>query len=126
MTENEVLKKYGENFGWYSHMIDHCETALDGIERTGTLENLAKDRLIFKGVVMSLQALGELLKDLPDRYKLLDDTISNRLIGFRNRSAHGYHAIDPGIVREIVLTRIPKILHELKLRQHQKEGSYYE
>ena len=77
MIGKEVSKKYGEYFGWYLHMIDHCETALEGIERTGTLEALIEDKLIFKGVVMSLQALGELLKDLPDKYKFLDDTLTS-------------------------------------------------
>ena len=47
MIGKEISKKYGENFGWYSHMIDHCETALEGIKRTGTLEAFIEDKLIF-------------------------------------------------------------------------------
>ena len=117
MTEAEILKKYGKDFGWYEHMITHCETAMEGVEITKTLDAFAKNRLVFGGVVMSLLALGELMKDLPDKYKFLDDNEVSKIIGFRNRSAHGYNSLSPKIVRDTALINIPEILQKLKRLQ---------
>ena len=102
-------------------MIDHCETAMEGIKITGTLEALERNRFIFKGVVMSLQSLGELMKDMPEGYQFLNDSEINKIVGFRNRSAHGYHLVSPHVARDIVLDKIPNILHELRFRQHQEQ-----
>ena len=113
MTQEERNKKYGMDFGWIVHMLDHCENAIDGVSLCSDSTDFANNRLIRNSVVMSLLTLGELIKDAPDEIqsRFSDDLLKIR--SFRNRAAHSYHTINFDIVYGIVKNNLQQVLSEL-------------
>jgi len=114
MTSEERIKKYGKDFGWIPHMVDHCENAIEGVSQCTNSSDFANNRLIRNSVVMSLLSLGELIKDSPDE---IQNSFSEDLLkirSFRNRAAHSYHTINFDIVYGIVKNNIPQVLSELQ------------
>ena len=114
MTQEDRIKKYGKNFGWVSHMLDHCENALHGVSLCANSNDFANNRLVRNSVVMSLLSLGELIKDAPDEIQKHFSEDLLKIRSFRNRAAHSYHTINFDIVYGIVRNNLPTILVELQ------------
>ena len=108
--------------GWdfIDNMVQTCdelEICLQGIASADDLRNSVVKR---RAVVMCLLDLGELFTGLSDKEKdLFQCDHWHRVIGFRNRSAHGYHAMDFDQVYSIAVNRVPP-LHQFLRQQQQR------
>ena len=103
--------------GWdyLEHMIEDCVDINAAISMVDTIESFKQNRVIHKSVIYSLLNLGELCKTLGETEKDLYPQIPwNRIIGFRNRSSHGYHHLDLDIVYEIATKYVPDVLRALQ------------
>ena len=83
-----------------------------------SVEDLEADVKTRRAVVMCLLDLGELFTGLGDEERGEYPTEHwHRIIGFRNRSSHGYHALDFELVYSIVVNRVPELYEFLKSKQ---------
>ena len=108
--------------GWdyIDHMVDTCEEIFEYLNDVKSFDEFEADGKTRRAVVMCLLDLGELFKGLTDGEK--DEYPSehwHNIIGFRNRSAHGYHTLDFEMVYSIAANRIPEIYPFLKKKQEQ-------
>ena len=106
--------------GWdyLDHMIQTCEElfeCMQGVNSAAELEASVKTR---RAVVMCLLDLGELFTGLGDNERNeYPSEHWHRIIGFRNRSSHGYHELDFDLVYNIVIKRVPPLYEFLKQKQ---------
>jgi len=106
--------------GWdfIDHMVKTCEELNECMQGIETEEEFVNSILVRRAAVMCLLDLGELFTGLGDEEKGLYETEHwHRIIGFRNRSAHGYHTMDFGLVYSIVVNRVPPLYEFLKRHQ---------
>ena len=106
--------------GWdyIDHMVDTCKELSECMEGIHTEEDFINSVLVRRAAVMCLLDLGELFSGLGDDEKnLFVSDHWHRIIGFRNRSAHGYHTMDFRLVYSIVVNRVPPIYEFLKQQQ---------
>jgi uncharacterized protein with HEPN domain len=88
---------------------------MQGIKSADELEASVKTR---RAVTMCLLDLGELFTSLGDEERGEYPTEHwHRIIGFRNRSSHGYHALDFELVYSIAKNRVPPLYKFLKEKQ---------
>ena len=103
--------------GWdyLEHMVEDCEDIIDALKTVGSIDEFKQNRLTHKAVIYSLLNLGELCKTLSESEKEMYPKVHwNRIIGFRNRSSHGYHHLDLDIVYEIATKYIPDLYDVLQ------------
>ena len=103
--------------GWdyLEDMIEDCTDINTALAMTNSVDDFKQNRVIHKSVIYSLLNLGELCKTLKESEKEQYAHIPwNRIIGFRNRSSHGYHHLDLDIVYEIATKHIPVLFDVLQ------------
>jgi uncharacterized protein with HEPN domain len=111
--------------GWdyIDHMVQTCEElfeCMQGVKSARELEESVKTR---RAVVMCLLDLGELFTGLGEKEKAEYPCEHwHRIIGFRNRSSHGYHALDFELVYSIAVNRVPPLYNFLKIKQQQEQS----
>ena len=109
--------------GWsyIEHMLRACEElfiCMKGIHSSAEFEESV---VVRRAVTMCLLDLGELITGLSERELSLYPSESwSRIVGFRNRAAHGYKTMDFSIVYTLATVRVPEIHSYLK-RQHIKQ-----
>ena len=113
--------------GWayIDHMVQTCEELFECMENIKTAEDLKASVKTRRAVVMCLLDLGEMFKNLTD--KEFDEYPSehwHKIIGFRNRSAHGYHELNFEYVYQIAINRIPPLYAFLKKKADNMEDPY--
>ena len=109
--------------GWdfIDHMIEDCEDILTAQKETPDKTAFITNRIIHKSVTYSLLNLGELMKSFNDAERESFPQIPwKRIIGFRDRTAHGYHSLNLDIVWEITQTLISPLLEVLKEQKGSK------
>jgi uncharacterized protein with HEPN domain len=99
-------------------MIQACEelsVCMKGIKSSLEFE---ESIVVRRAVTMCILDLGELITGLRERELSSYPSESwNRIIGFRNRAAHGYKSMDFSIVYTLATVRIPEIYEYLKKQQ---------
>lgn len=80
------------------------------------IQNIAKDKdqdyfvenaIIFDGIILNLQIIGESAKNIPQSIRDKHPQIDwKSIIGLRNIIAHTYFSIDPDIIWDIVQTEL--------------------
>jgi len=103
--------------GWnyLDHMILTCEELEFCMSDINSTEEFENSILVRRAVVMCLLDLGELITGLGDEEKSLYPSEAwHRIVGFRNRAAHGYHTIDYSIVYVLATERVPALYNFLK------------
>ena len=99
--------------GWayIDHMFMACEELLEYTQGISSGEELRNaERMKKRAVVMCLLDLGELCKKLDeDERNEYPSEHWHKLIGFRNRSAHGYHELSFEIVYNVIKNHIPPL-----------------
>ena len=99
--------------GWayIDHMAIACDELLEYTQGINSGEELKNaDSKTRRAVAMCLLDLGELCKKLSDDERNeFPSEHWHKIIGFRNRSAHGYHELSFEIVYDIVKNRIPAL-----------------
>ena len=114
--------------GWdyLEHMIEDCDDINAALKMVSSVAEFSNNRIIHKSVIYSLLNLGELCKNLSESDKKTYPHIPwSSIIGFRNRSSHGYHLLDLDIVYEIATNDIPdiyKVLIERRELAQDKEN----
>ena len=110
------MKVSGWNF--LDHMIEDCEDILEIVRETVDYDVFVTQRNKHKAVLYSLLNIGELMKTFSEQEQLMQPDIPwKRIIGFRDRAAHGYHALNLNIVWEIATLHIAPLLELLKLQK---------
>lgn len=92
------------------HMREDVQDILSFIDGF-SYSDFSQSRILLKAVSMSLLNIGELARELSKGVKEQYSAIPWRsIIGLRNRTAHGYHSLDPRILWEIASVDIPPLL----------------
>jgi uncharacterized protein with HEPN domain len=72
-----------------------------------TYEAFLEDDRTYEAVLLNLQIIGESVKNIPDEVRDRSPEIEWRKIaGLRDMIAHAYFQIEPGIVWDIIQTKI--------------------
>ena len=111
--------------GWdyLDHMVMTCEEMSFCMTGIHSAKEFSDNILVRRAVIMCLLDLGELLTGLSDKeMELFESESWHRIIGFRNRAAHGYHAMDFEIVYSIVVNRVPPLYEFLRKQQQLLRG----
>jgi uncharacterized protein with HEPN domain len=92
-------------------MLEDAKDVITFSQTAGSLEELRKNSLIKKGIVMSLLNIGELASKLPGEFTDKHSQIPWRsMVGMRNFAAHGYHIMNLEIVWDTAQTSIPELI----------------
>ena len=106
--------------GWdyIDHMIQAChelDICLQGIHSATEFE---ESIVVRRAVTMCLLDLGELINGLSESdLSPFPSESWHKIVGFRNRAAHGYHSMDFGIIYTLATVRVPEIYEYLKQRK---------
>ena len=94
---------------------DSCQAILQWCE-TRTFTAYQEDRLFRRAVEREFEIIGEALKRLreEDPNVLASVSHAGAIVGFRNRLAHGYDAIDDAVVWGVVDGHLPLLLKEIQ------------
>lgn len=93
------------------HISEDAKDIITFLQSVDTLEELRKNSLIKKGVIMSLLNIGELASRLPKEFIDEHSQIPWRsMIGMRNFAAHGYYILNLEIVWDTAQTSIPELV----------------
>lgn len=93
------------------HILEDAKDIIAFSQAVGTLEELRKNSLVKKGVVMSLLNIGELASKLPSEFTGEHSQVPWRsMVGMRNFAAHGYHIMNLEIVWDTAQTAIPELI----------------
>jgi uncharacterized protein with HEPN domain len=101
----------------YEHLDDMLRHAEEAIRLLGDLDAraLAGDRRTYLAVSYDLLVVGEAAgRTSSDVRALLAGVPWERIIGMRNRLAHGYDEIDLEVVVNTVRTRLPELVAEIR------------
>ncbi|MDZ4167893.1 MAG: HepT-like ribonuclease domain-containing protein [Coriobacteriia bacterium] len=99
-------------------LVDAIEAAdsIRSIVSGTTMDEYLTTRMLRSAIERELLIIGEALNALegacPDARERVTDL--GRIVGLRNRLAHGYDAIDDAMVWSIALDHIPRLLAELR------------
>lgn len=94
------------------HMLEDAKDIIAFTQTAGSLNELRKNSLIKKGVVMSLLNIGELASKLPNEFTDEHSQVPWRsMVGMRNFAAHGYHIMNLGIIWDTAQSSIPELIH---------------
>ena len=112
-----------EGWDYLDHIVQTCEelsVCLEGISSSNEFKQSIVKR---RAVTMCLLDLGELFKSLGEHELSEYPSQSWKdIIGFRNRSAHGYHNLDFNIVYGIATELVPPLYKFLKNKQQELEN----
>lgn len=93
------------------HMLEDAKDIIAFSQTVGSLEELRKNSLIKKGIVMSLLNIGELASKLPNEFTNEHSQIPwSSMVGMRNFAAHGYHIMNLEIVWDTAQTSILELI----------------
>jgi len=106
--------------GWdyIEHMIQACREIDICLQGINSSEEFEKSIVVRRAVTMCLLDLGELINGLSESDLSSYPSESwHKIVGFRNRAAHGYHSMDFGIIYTLATVRVPEIYDYLKQQQ---------
>ena len=110
--------------GWdyLDHMVQTCEELLVCLEGVRLSKEFKQSIATRRAVTMCLLDLGELFKSLCEHeLKEYPSKNWNDIVGFRNRSAHGYHNLNFDIVYGIATELVPPLYEFIKTKQQETE-----
>ena len=103
---------------YVADMASFSERALsftEGMDQDG----FAADLRTYDAVLRNIELIGEAARQIPEQVQELHPQIPwRRIIGTRNRVAHGYLGIDDDIIWDIVQNEIPDLLPKLRSLLH--------
>ena len=98
---------------WLLYLDDLVQSAekicryVDGL----SFEEFCANEVIFDAVLFNLQVIGEASKQLPDTAKVAVSEIEwSDPARFRDIIAHHYFALDPHIIWDVAVHRVPELL----------------
>ena len=100
-----------EGWDFNDHMIADCTDILEALKSTPDYASFKENRVVHKAVTYSLLNLGELMKTFSESERNNHPDIPwKRIIGFRDKVAHGYHNLDLEIIWEMAQALISPML----------------
>ena len=97
--------------GWdyFEHLKEDCDDILEIVGSVSVAEFKSR-RNVHKAAVCSLLSIGELLKSFSaEERDAMPEIPWKRLIGFRDRAAHGYQHLNLDIVWELIALCVPEL-----------------
>ena len=95
-------------------MIEFGERVLsynEGLDQ----DNFLADRRTYDATLRNIELIGEAASHVPDYVREAHPDIPwRRIVGTRNRVAHGYLGIDNDVVWDIIQTDVPDLLPRLR------------
>ena len=107
----EDMIKFGERVLSYNEGLDQ--------------DHFLTDRCIYDPTLRNIELIGEAATHIPDQVREEHPDIPwRRIVGTRNRVAHGYLGIDDDVVWDVIQTDVPDLLPKLRrvLQDTQREG----
>jgi len=104
---------YEKHIQYLRHMLDECNYIITTMKEVPTFKALMDDEDKKRGIVRSLEIIGEATKRIPAdiKYKW-NDMDWKAIAGMRDKLIHDYAEVDYDIVWNTVMHKIP----ELKLQ----------
>jgi uncharacterized protein with HEPN domain len=102
---------------WLVYVDDIVECSRRVLEYTRgmSFEEFVADTRTYDAVLRNLEIIGEAAKQVPDEERLRHPTVPwSDMARFRDRLAHGYRALDPQLIWNVVQQRIPAVDRELR------------
>ena len=91
-----------------------CERALR-YAANKTFEQFQADQQCFDAVCRNLEIIGEAVKNVPEELRQRQPKIDwRRIAGLRDVLAHGYFALEPAMLWNIVLNHLPALLPAIR------------
>lgn len=85
-------------------------TKIQRATREYTKADLLRNDIVFDGIILNLQIIGESVKQIPlsirEKYPKIDWT---SIIGLQNVIAHTYFSLDPEIIWDIIQTELDSL-----------------
>ncbi len=92
------------------NMATACERIMRYCEEL-TFEQFRSDEKTFDAVVRNLEVIGEAAKRLPVEIRNRHPEVEwRRIAGLRDVIAHGYFALEPELLWDVVVTNVPQLL----------------
>lgn len=105
---------------YFEDMILAGEKVIRYSEGMGLTEFVADERT-FDAVVRNLQIIGEAVKQVPSEMRLRYPQVEWRKIaGLRDVLAHAYFSLQDEMIWDIVQTKIPQLLVEVRIIVNQE------
>ena len=96
------------------HIEHECAFVLK-ISTNKTHRDIVDDELLSKGIVRSLEIIGEATKKLPDDLRISYPQIPwEEMAGMRDVLIHDYFGIDYDVVWDTITNDIPDLHHEIQ------------
>lgn len=98
------------HLNYLQHILDECNYIIATMQDVGSFEDLISDEDKKRGVVRSLEIIGEATKKIPADIKYNWKGIDWRAIaGMRDKLIHDYAEVDYDIVWNTVKYKIPEL-----------------
>ena len=94
-------------------MLEAAEDALSFV-RGRTRADLNGDRLLLRGLVQSVQVIGEAAARVSDDNRKRVDVPWGKIVGMRHILVHAYFKIDEDVLWKVVTERLPDLVEKLK------------
>jgi uncharacterized protein with HEPN domain len=102
--------------------ILHCCEKILRFTSGMTQDQFAENDLVTDAVLQNIEIIGEATKNLPDDIRARMPAIEWKSIaGMRDMLSHVYFRVDPGIVWDVVETKVPELLRTLRAFQDEKQ-----
>ncbi|MEW6468928.1 MAG: DUF86 domain-containing protein [Bacteroidota bacterium] len=96
------------------HIEHECEFILK-LSKDKTLQDIINDELLSKGIVRSLEIIGEATKKLPPDFRSAHPLVRwEDMAGMRDILIHNYFGIDYEVVWNTITKDIPELREQLK------------
>ena len=106
-----------EGRGWFFYIQDMIEFSEKVLSYTDGMDQDAfvADGRTYDATLRNLELIGEAATHIPNEVRAAHPEIQwRRIIGTRNRVAHGYLGLDDDVIWDIIRTDIPKLLPALR------------
>lgn len=96
------------------HMLSYAEDAQHFVQGRSRFD-LDSDRMFNLAVVRALEVIGEAASRVSQSMRDKQPSIpSSQIVAFRNRLIHGYDAVDPDRLWQILISDVPPLIANLK------------
>ncbi len=103
------------------HMLDYSRKAIDMVKERERAD-LTADEMLSLALTRAIEIIGEAAARVTPEYQKNHPLIPwAQIIGLRNRLIHGYDAVDPDILWNIIENDLPPLIEQLAIDIEQKQ-----
>jgi len=97
----------------FQHMLEAVEDALHFVQGRKR-EDLDNDRLLLRGLIQSIQVIGEAAARVAETNRQRVDLPWGKIVGMRHVLVHAYFKVDTDVIWRVVTHRLPEMAAKLK------------